>query len=130
MAHAVEEINRLRAIAERTETRLLNIPFSESEKESLKDQLVDVSIKLSAKEESFKQVKQAWKEEIDPLKNERIKLLKQIRTGHHEEERDVYITYDHEAGMVEVYDSESGALVESRRMLPDEKKTIRMHFDN
>lgn len=65
-----KSLRRLRAQADKIETRHLLVPYTEEEFEDIKSRLVQVSIKLAAKLREYEKVKSSWKAELKDVKHE------------------------------------------------------------
>lgn len=111
----------LRDNCDRRETEKYDRELSQHEMDQRREQLADNCIAVNGFEDELKEVKADFKAKMDPLKEDNKKLLKEIKSGRAEEEGDLYYMADHENGMMEVYD-ESGDMIRSRRLTPDEKQ--------
>lgn len=76
---------------------------------------------LNKLEEDLADIKSGFKTKIDPLKVDNKKLLRQVSTGKEEVNGILFHMANHEDGYMETYD-QSGELVASRRLRPDEKR--------
>jgi hypothetical protein len=77
--------------------------------------------KLGDLEEHFDQQKKQFKLQADPLKTENKTLLYEVRTGKTKVSGELFHMADYEGGIMETYDA-NGEFLESRRLLPDERK--------
>lgn len=96
-------------------------PLSEDELIVRREQLADNCIKLNELEEKLKEVKDAYKLEMDPLKSDNKVLLNEIKTKQTTHDGVIYHMANHDEGMMEIYDSE-GFIISERRLRPDEKQ--------
>ncbi len=95
--------------------------FAEDEINDMRRTFTKNSIEIKKKMEEFKSFKQGIDEFIKPLSEENAYLLANVRAGYVEVNQQVYLFEDYETGMMNYYDN-TGALVNSRRMLPEEKQ--------
>jgi hypothetical protein len=102
-----------------------NIPFLKEltqEEIDVKNQQVSSNcIKVYKLREELKEIKSDFKDRIDPLEEETKKLCRQVETGLEEVTGTLFYFPDFETNMMNIYD-ELGLLVQSRRLLPEEKQ--------
>ena len=85
------------------------------------EQLADNCIEVNTLNEELKAIKAQYKGKTEPLMAERSQLLRQIKTRQEEASGKLFHFFNHDDGMRYTYD-ESGDLVESRRLRPEEKQ--------
>jgi len=93
-----------------------------------KDELASSSIEFQRMELAEKERRKAYKEEVDPVKIEKERLITEIKTGTRETYGKIYKMSDQEENTVGFY-SEEGNLLNERPLLPEEKQ-IKMNIAN
>lgn len=78
-------------------------------------------IKVYKLKEELKAVKEDYKDRIEPLETQTKLLCRQVETGLEEVTGTLFYFPDFETNMMNIYD-ELGLLVQSRRLLPEEKQ--------
>lgn len=96
-------------------------PLTEDELAERRETLADNCIKLNTKEDELKEIKDAFKAEMDPLKMINKRVLTEIKTKQTTVEGNLYHLQNFEDDMMEIYDSE-GFMISSRRLRPEEKQ--------
>lgn len=86
-----------------------------------REDLADDCIKLNQFEDELKEVKDGFKDKMDPLKAANKLRLTEIKTKQSTIDGTLYHVPNHEDGMMETYDHE-GMLISSRRLRPEEKQ--------
>lgn len=119
-----ERINILRNNADRVEQTDYEKELTEDELIAKREQFVDNSIAISKLEDELSEKKKEFKNKIEPLKLDNRALQYEVKTGKKEVKGFLYHMADHVNGMMETWD-ETGELVSSRRLRPDEKQ-VRM----
>lgn len=94
-------------------------PLSEDELAVFKDAFADKSIEIQAIEDELEAIKTEYKAKLKPLLQRKGELLRTIKTRHTQEKGTVYLVAYPDIKTMGYYD-ESGALVNSRRMTPEE----------
>lgn len=118
----VEKVRLLRDNCDEFEETVYVKPLSQEDLDIKHEQLADNCIGVNTLEEELKGIKAQFKGKIEPLKAERLTLLRQIKTRQEETEGKLFHFNDQADGMRYSFD-ESGELVSSRRLRPDEKQT-------
>lgn len=90
-------------------------------------ELAKNSIVIYKKNEELKQIKDRFKEEIEPLVDDNKKLMKEIDTGHAEDKGEIFFIPDYDEMTMTTVDAK-GIFISSRRLRPDEKLQGRMQF--
>ncbi len=78
-------------------------------------------IKVFRLEEELKEIKDSFKDRINPLKEETREFCKQVETRKEQVDGMLFHFADHEASIMNTYD-ERGEFVSSRRLRPEEKQ--------
>lgn len=116
-----ERASFLRDNCDDTERMNYMKPFSEDEIVEMKNRLSSVSIEMDDIEDEKKDVNAHFKAKLDPLKNERKSLLKNIKQKALLVVEDCYKFVDYENKRVEFYNA-VGDLVEARPLTPGENQ--------
>lgn len=95
--------------------------LTEDELNLRREDLADNCIELNAKEDELKEIKEQFKNEMDPLKQKNKKLLTEIKTKQTTCNGRLFHMANYDEGMMETYDDE-GLLISSRRLRPEEKQ--------
>lgn len=95
--------------------------LSADELAARREDLADDCIKLNQFEDELKEIKDGFKDKMDPLKAANKLRLTEIKTKQSTVDGTLYHIANHDAGMMETYDNE-GFLVSSRRLRPEEKQ--------
>lgn len=85
------------------------------------------SIEIYKLEKRLKEIKLEFKEQIDPLKVNKDRLMIEIDTGQVEHKGELFYNPDYDNGLMITYDSE-GKFVSERFLKPGEKMQNRMNF--
>jgi hypothetical protein len=112
----------------RSEEQAYMKALTEEELQIRRERIVQVSLLKAVVEDEFQQVKDEFKMKLDPLKDEFSQLLDELRVKMVEVTGKVYTLPDHENRMMHFVD-ESGNVLSSRRMLPEETQ-YRMPFNS
>ena len=95
--------------------------LSPEELDIKRESLTSKMIQLSDWEDDLAEIKDGFKEKMDPVKRESKELLYQVKTRKELIEGTLYHIADHEQSVMETYD-ENGDFVSSRRLRPEEKQ--------
>lgn len=119
-----ERLQLLRDNADKVEESKYYIPLTPDLLDAKREELTDNAIKLSEMEDELNEVKSEFKFKMDPLKLSNRRLLIEVKIRQELRSGTLFYFANHDDGMMETYD-ESGLMVASRRLLPDERqKTI------
>lgn len=102
---------------ETTYARDLTTEELDVKREQLAQNLIDIDIQ----EDELDKIKAEYKGKINPLKADVKILIGCVRSRKEDVKGVLFHMANHEEGMMEVYD-ESGELISSRRLRPDEKQ--------
>lgn len=119
-----ERINILRNNADKIEQTDYEKELTEEELIAKREEFVDNSIDVSKLEDELAEKKKEYKNKIEPIKLINRSLQKEIKTKKRWVKGQLFYMADHVNGMMETWD-ETGELVSSRRLRPDEKQ-VRM----
>lgn len=114
-------LQMLRDHADKMEETKYYKDLSQDELDVKREKLTDNMIKVSDFEDTLNEIKENYKEKMDPLKRETKELLSQVKTRKELVEGTLFHLADHENSIMETYD-EKGDFVSSRRLRPDEKQ--------
>lgn len=95
--------------------------LSPDELAARREDLADDCIRLNSLEDELKNIKDVYKDKMDPLKAANKIRLTEIKTKQSTTDGILYHIPDHISGMMETFDVE-GMLVSSRRLRPEEKQ--------
>lgn len=117
----------LEDMATRTEARPVKKHFSPDELTEYRKQYFDNALLQKKALEELKKAQEVYQAAIKMPVKENLYLQNNIRTGYVEVEQQVYLFDEQNEGMMYVYDNQ-GELMESRRLLPEERQTkIKQH---
>jgi hypothetical protein len=116
-----ERINILRNNADKIETTTYEKELTDEELDSKREEFVDNSIAVSKLEDELNEKKKEFKNKIEPLKLVNRGLQQEVKTKKKEVKGQLFHMANHADSMMETYD-ETGELVSSRRLRPDEKQ--------
>lgn len=119
-----ERINILRNNADKVEQTDYEKELTEEELIAKREEFVDNSIDVSKLEDELAEKKKEYKNKIEPIKLVNRSLQKEIKTKKKWVKGQLFHMADQVNCMMETWD-ESGELVFSRRLRPDEKQ-VRM----
>lgn len=119
-----ERINALRNNAEKVDNTDYEKELTEEELIARREEFVDNSISVSKLEDELAEKKKEYKSKIEPVKMVNRGLQQEIKTKKKWVKGQLFHMANHTDSMMETYD-ESGELVSSRRLRPDEKQ-VRM----
>lgn len=105
----------------RSEEQAYMKALTDEELQIRRERIVQVSLLKAVVEDDFQQVKDEFKMKLDPLKDEFSQLLDELRVKMVEVTGKVFTLPDHENQMMHFID-ESGNVLSSRRMLPEERQ--------
>lgn len=117
-----ERLRILQTNADKVETTTYDKELTEEELIAKREEFVDNSIIVSKLEDELAEKKKEFKNKIEPVKLINRGLQQEIKTKKKEVKGLLFQMADQVNSMMEVYD-ESGELVSSRRLRPDEKQT-------
>ena len=124
MFHEVPESERLRLLIDncdaRDETSYMK-DLSDEELDIKRETLTTTFIKVFKLEEEKKKAVQAFKDQIEPMKEEARTLCEQVDTRKEEVTGTLFHFANHEESLMLTYD-ERGEFVSSRRLRPEEKQ--------
>lgn len=118
---AKERLMIMQENAAKVEKTTYQKPLTPEELAARREDLADNCIHLNYLEDELKEVKDEFKDKMDPLKTTNKTLLSEIKTKQSTVDGTLYHLSNHDEGMMETYDSE-GFMVESRRLRPEEKQ--------
>jgi hypothetical protein len=110
----------------KTEEQAYMKALTDDELQIRRERIVQVSLMKSVIEDEYKTIKDEFKLKLDPLKDEFSQLLDELRVKMIEVTGKVFTLPDHDNQMMHFID-ESGNVLSSRRMLPEERQ-YRMPF--
>lgn len=120
-----ERLNVMRNNADEVENTDYEKELSEEELTVKKDQFLKNDIALANLEDELADKKKEIKSKIDPLKLKNKALRYEVKTGKKKVKGNLYHMADHVNSKMETYD-ETGELITSRRLRPDEKEPTRL----
>lgn len=86
-------------------------------------ELAKNSIDIFKLEKELKEIKQGFKDRIDPLKDDNTKLMTEIDTGQEETKGELFFVPDYDEKIMITYDAK-GRYVSQRRLKPGEQKRV------
>lgn len=119
-----ERLNALRNNADRIENTTYDKELTQEELDAKREQFVDNSIEVSKLEDELNEKKKEYKNKIEPIKLINRGLQREVKTKKKEVKGQIFHMANHVDSMMESYD-ESGEMIASRRLRPDEKQ-VRM----
>jgi len=96
-------------------------PLTADELAARREDLADNCIMLNNYEDDLKEIKDEFKQKMDPLKQANKTLLTEIKTKQSTVEGTLYHLANHDDGFMETYDN-NGDLISTRRLRPEEKQ--------
>jgi hypothetical protein len=108
-------------LATTKQKEIIRHEFSKDELADMHSGVAQNCIKLSDLEEELQEVKDGFKEKLNPLRKANKYLLKDIRNGFRDEEKEVYLVPDYANNIMEMY-NEEGEKVGERRMMMSERQ--------
>jgi hypothetical protein len=118
-----ELVEMLEANSDSAEDRTYYVPLDETELADRKSRFAQKSIEVAKIEERKKEVMDAFKQELEPLIDEKKELLHEIKIGAREEEGVVFKIIDYDSAMVGFY-NQHGILIDSRAAMEDEIRQL------
>lgn len=106
-------------LATKKSTEIIRHQFTDQELSEMKDAVSKNLMKLIDYEDELKEIKDEFKEKMNPIRKENKHLLKSIRNGFEDQELEVYVVPDFDNKIVEFY-NEEGDKVGDRKMLISE----------
>lgn len=119
-----DRLNILRNNADKIESTTYEKELTDEELDAKREEFVDNSIAVSKLEDELAEKKKEFKNKIEPLKLVNRSLQHEVKTKKKEVKGQLFHMANHTDSMMETYD-ETGELVSSRRLRPDEKQ-VRM----
>jgi len=95
------------------------------ERQEMQGRLAQVSINKAVLEEKLAEIKQEYKNDIDPLKAEQKELITVLKTNVRVIEGSMFHIHNQVSGLCEIY-SENGELLDKRMLQPHERQTTLM----
>lgn len=114
--------DNLQAMAYSIEETSYYVPLTQEDLDIRREKLTDNFIKFSELDTELKSIAKDFKARQKPLQEENQTLMQCIKMKSEEKEGVLYHVDDQEEGVMNSYD-ESGALISSRRLRPDEKQS-------
>lgn len=96
--------------------------FSDVERSEFQREYTDNSIKIARAMAKLEEYKAEIKAIVKPLIEQNLYLLANVREGYSERPETVYLFDFQDLGMMAIYD-EKGELVDSKRLLPNQRQT-------
>lgn len=106
-----------------TESRSIRRFFTEDEIIAFQEKFTTNEILKAETEDELKEIKDEFNLRIKSFKSTSKYLLTNVKNKFVDETREVYLLPNHETGEMEFYDTMTGALVDTRRLRPDEKQS-------
>lgn len=119
-----DRLNILRNNADKIESTTYEKELTDEELDAKREEFVDNSIAVSKLEDELAEKKKEFKNKIEPLKLVNRSLQHEVKTKKKEVKGQLFHMANHIDSVMETYD-ETGELVSSRRLRPDEKQ-VRM----
>lgn len=116
-----ERLMVLQENAAKVEQTTYQKTLSADELAARREDLADDCIKLNQFEDELKEIKDGFKDKMDPLKAANKLRLTEIKTKQSSVDGTLYHMANHEDQMMETYDHD-GYLIGSRRLRPEEKQ--------
>lgn len=121
-------VEHLRAIAERTEDKVISVDLTEEEMDDLRHTLQEEAVKLQQLKDDKKAADDEHKEKVKPHEKEYGRAVKLLRAGKKEELQTVYLVRNTELNRMEIY-TEDGIMYQHRPLTPEEyNRPISMKF--
>lgn len=117
-----EKEQMLEANCLRPEEKDIKKYFELEEMTEMRRQFYENAVEIRKANEAFVKARDAYKVIAEPLEKQNKSLMQQIRTGFVEVRQQVYLFDSQAEGMMGYYDN-SGELIESRRLIPEERQT-------
>lgn len=119
-----ERINILRNNADKVEQTTYEKELTQEELDAKREEFVDNDIQIAKLEDELNEKKAEFKSKMEPIKIVNRSLRQEVKTKKKEVKGQLFHMANHTDSMMETYD-ETGELVSSRRLRPDEKQ-VRM----
>jgi predicted phage tail protein len=116
----------LRDNCDQIEEKYYTRKFNQEETNERREELADISIKISETEAELKNIKDSFKIKMKPLTEKKEKLLQELKTGGEYINGNVYKFIDTEEGKAAWYTPE-GHLIEERNLRPEERQRSIYH---
>lgn len=110
-----------------SEERKIRHDFSEDESNMLREDFSQNRLLYADEEKAIVAMRKDWKKRLDEIDAEGNRLLGLIRDRYRDDDRVVRLVPNYDAGLMEMYDENSGELVESRKLRPAERQTNILH---
>lgn len=114
--------NSIRLSAVATETMMIPVHYTESEREKMQFEYVELSMKAAKLKEDKAAAAADFNAQLKPVLKDRLILMRDLRKGFREEDATVYLIPDQENSIMQ-YMTEDGTIQKTRRLRPDEKQT-------
>lgn len=121
IANPQERLRLLRDNCETSEETRYIKPLTQEELDQRSESIAITCIEIYKLESELKEVKDEYKDKIDPLKLENKQLCNEFHSRQAEIVGRIFHFADHESGMMNTYD-ETGEFVSARRLKPEEKQ--------
>lgn len=96
--------------------------FNDEELAAKREDHADLSMQIEDAEEEFKRIKEEHMGSLKILKAKNKTVLHEIRTGRNIRVVNCFKIPNHDAGLMEYVDVDSGEVVDSRRLMPRERQ--------
>ena len=117
------ELEYARQVSMGSETLRTNRALTEDELAKSREVLTKEIIELEALKESLREIQAQFKEDMKPHIEAITNHISLQRTKQEEGVWDVYLVPDHENGIMQYVNIVNGAVIDVRRLRPDEKQT-------
>jgi len=118
-------LKQIKEAANANETRTIRHNYSEEELTALKETFFENDLKLNDKQQELDEIKESFKVAMKPLKESAQDLRKKIRNRFIDTDMQVYSVANHDSGRMEYYHTETGELLDFRKLQPQERQ-VRM----
>lgn len=116
-----EKLRWLEANADHIKEEKVRVPLTQDEIEGLNAKYVELSLDLRKEENELKEIKDQFKERMNPLKAEIKQTLEMVADKFEEVDQEVFYIADHEAGRMFQYTAD-GTEIGSRKLFPNERQ--------
>ena len=101
--------------------------YSQQELDTIRELFTDESLRRADKEEKFAEIRRAHKAEMTLIIDSIKTLAIDIRNRYKDTKARCGLVPNFETGMMQYYDENTGELVHTRRLRPDERQTTMMN---
>lgn len=112
---------QVKDLAVKSENRVVQIPFSDSEREKLRDDFLQNSLRLNKIKAEFQEIASGYREQIKQQSKTTSSNLTDLSRNYRESEEDVFLIDDQEKGVMMHYRVDGTPLFE-RPLRPDERQ--------